>query len=167
MVNDVSRSQSPSRLGWATAPNELMSLHSPSVSSTSTTITRRFVGGLPSLTEKEVDVGLTATSSEHQQSELARTRAMYGNNRPVGSTFISAEVNSHHQDVINSDHPLEFFSGNLHDRPAYSRNGGQVSSTVTSVVGAHHGTTSGYSYHHQHKVAPAVTATLVAVATST
>ena len=61
MVNDVSRSQSPSRLGWATAPSELMSLHSPSVSSTSTTSTRRFVGGLPSLIEKEVDVGLTAT----------------------------------------------------------------------------------------------------------
>jgi len=92
MVNDVSRSQSPSRLGWATAPSELMSLHSQSVSSTSTTSTRRFVGGLPSLIEKEVDVGLTATSSEHQQSELARARAMYDNKRPVGSTFISAEV---------------------------------------------------------------------------
>ena len=166
MVNDVSRSQPPSHLGWATAPSELMSLHSPSVSSTSTTSTRRFVGELPSHIEKEVDVGLTSTSSEHQQSELASTRAMYDNNRAVGSTFISAEVDNHHRDVINSD-PLEFFSGNLHDRSVYSRNGGQVSSTVTSVVGAHHGTTSGYSYHHQHKVAPAVTATLVAVATST
>jgi len=101
-VNDVSRSQSPYRLGWATAPSELMSLHSTSVSSTSTTSTRRFVGGLASLIEKEVDVGLTATSSEHQQSELARARAMYDNNRRVGSTFISAEVDRHHQDVIAS-----------------------------------------------------------------
>jgi len=65
MVNDVSRSQSPSHLGWATAPNELMSLHSPSVSSTSTTSTRHFVGGLPSLIGKEVADGLAATSSEH------------------------------------------------------------------------------------------------------
>ena len=166
MVSDVSCSQSPSRLGWATAPSELMSLHSPSVSSTSTTSTRHFVGGLPSLIGKEVDVGLTATSSERQQSELARTRTMYDNNRPVESTFISAEVDSHHQDVINSD-PLEFFSGNLHDRHVYSRNSGQVSSTVTSVVGVHHGATSGFSYRHQHKVAPAVTAALAAVATST
>ena len=74
MASDVSRSQSPSRLGWATAPSELMSLHSPSVSSTSTTSTRHFVGGLPSLIGKEVDVRLTATSSEHQQSKLARIR---------------------------------------------------------------------------------------------
>jgi len=59
---------------------------------------------------------------------------MYDNNRPVGSTFISAKVDSHHQDVINSD-PLEFFSGDPHDRSVYSRNGGQVSSTVTLVVG--------------------------------
>jgi len=91
---------------------------------------------------------------------------MYDNSRPVGSTFISAEVDSHHQDVINSD-SLEFFSGDPRDRSVYSRNGGQVSSTVTSVVGAHHGATSGFSYRHQHKVAPAVTAALAAVATST
>ena len=76
MVNDVSRSQSPSHLGWATAPSELMSLHSPSVSSTSTTSMRHFVGGLPSLVGKEVAVGLAATSSEHQQSELARVWVM-------------------------------------------------------------------------------------------
>jgi len=57
MLNDVSRSQSPSHLGWATAPSELMSLHSPSVSSTSmASITRRFVGGFPSLIGKEVAV---------------------------------------------------------------------------------------------------------------
>jgi len=62
-VNDVSRSQSPSRLGWATAPNELMSLHSTAVSSTSTTSTRHFVGGLPALIGKEVAIGLAATSS--------------------------------------------------------------------------------------------------------
>ena len=35
------------------------------------------------------------------------------------------------------------------------------------MVGVHHGATSGFSYHHQHKVAPAVTAALAAVATST
>jgi len=59
MVNDVSRSQSPSHLGWATAPKELMSLLTPSVSSTSTTSTRHFVGGLPPPIGKEVD-GLAA-----------------------------------------------------------------------------------------------------------
>jgi len=138
MVNDVSRSQSPSRLGWATAPSELMSLLTPSVSSTSTTSTRHFVGGLPSLIGYEVTVGLTATSSEHQQPELVRTRAIYDNNRPVGSTFISAEVDRHHHDVISSD-PLKFFSGDPRDRSVYSQNGDQVSSTVTSVVAAYHG----------------------------
>ena len=35
------------------------------------------------------------------------------------------------------------------------------------MVGAHHGATAGFSYHHQHKVAPAVTAALAEVATST
>ena len=91
---------------------------------------------------------------------------MYDNNRPVGSTVISAEVDSHHQGVINS-YPLEFFSGDPRDRSVYSRNGARVSSTVTSVVGAHHGATPGFSYRHQHKVAPVVTTALAAVATST
>jgi len=103
MVNDFSRSQSPSRLGWSTAPSELMSLHSPSVSSTSTTSTRHFVDGLPSLIGKEVAVGLAATSSDHQQSELERTRAAYDNIRPVASTFILTEVDRPHQVVINGN----------------------------------------------------------------
>ena len=166
MANDVSRSQSPSHLGWATAPNELMSLLTPSVSSTSTTSTRHFVGGLPSLIGEEVADGRAATSSEHQHSELARIRAMYDNNRPVGSTFTSAEVDRCHLDVTSND-SLELISSDSRDRTVNSFNSGQVTSTVTSVVVAHHGATSGFSYRRQHKVAPAVTAALAAVATST
>jgi len=91
---------------------------------------------------------------------------MCDDNRPVGSTFTLTEVDCSHLGV-NSSNSLEFFSGDPRDGTVNSFNGGQVSSTAASVVGAHHGATSGFSYRHQHQVAPAVTAALAAVATST
>ena len=63
MEDDVGHDPPPSHLGWATAPNELVSLHSPSVSSTPMSSASHLARGLLSLEGEDVAVGLAATSS--------------------------------------------------------------------------------------------------------
>jgi len=67
---------------------------------------RRFAGlvsGLRSFVAKDVKVGDTASSNEHQLRELVRTRATYDNFPSVGSRLIPVNDNSRHLSVINSD----------------------------------------------------------------
>jgi len=78
----------------------------PPVSSALKVSARRFAGlvsGLRSFVAKDVKVGDTASSNEHQLRELARTRATYDNFPSVGWGLIPVNDNSRHLSVINSD----------------------------------------------------------------